>query len=561
MTFIPPIPNIVSDASSSSTPLAGGATFTGAAISLLEVGTICVSVTADQQGTTHIDQSSDAVNWDLVTSFVHRAGPDGDPHCTPVVLRFGRIRYTNTSSSPQIVFRMQTLLAPVGSAQTPEVQTVEFLSTDRDAFGRLRVSTPTTLLDMKFQDSRGLNENAELTTGNGVVNYTIGLPQVGMRVTGDGAGRVVRQTRRYVTYQPGKGLLVICSGNLSDDSSVVGVISRMGLFDSKADKTAETGTTSGDGFFARLAHGASPTLSFVHRTSNNPTFTETDTIVAQPNWNVDPLDGEGPSRFTLNPASRNMLWIAEEWLGSGGVEMGFVLDNRFVLCHEFDFANEPGATVAFTSRSSLPIRYEISSAGTGAATNVTLTQICATGIVEGDFTPQKRIFSASTGFTGPDGTNTELPLIAIRLRSDRVRHVLDPLELSSINEGAKQNLLLRVYRFIAPESQGDGPLGVAMGSPAWIDSSTDLALFESAAEYNVDATTFDAGAGGVAYLHERVYEVFLTIETVLNLTTLTNRILVEADIEGNSDWIVVTIEADAAMGSAIDCSITWQEFV
>lgn len=552
MTFIPPIPSLVSEANSTTTPLASGVTFTGTGVEALLYTNISVSVFADRQGTLFIEQSTDNTNWDFTKSFIV-AISTAECHSSDVCAQFVRVQFENTSANAQATLRLQTLLNPQGvSPETVTSTKIGFDSVAKDAFGRLRVSAPDTLLDTKFVDTKLVSEYSEIVTGSGVVNYTPGFPQVELEVDGDAVGRVVRQTRRYVTYQPGKSLLFFISGTFSEDNTVEGVTSRIGIFDQKDDKTEDTQPT-GDGFFFSYAMGVSPALTLVYRTSNNPTFTQIDTVIAQSAWNRDTFDGQGPSGFTIDPTKRNVMWMAQEWLGSGAVQLGFVLDADLVMAHQFDFANNLGIedTHAYTSRPSLPIRYEIISAGTGAPASVThLSQICATGMVEGDFNPKGRVFSADRGRTLFAASNTEDPIISLRLRVSQVRHILNPLNMSIVNEDSNQTVGIRIYRFISPAVS-------PLTDPVWVNSGTDAGLFESAAEYDVSATAVSFAI----VPHEHIWSVYVRPNNDINLSQIVNRFLVDADIAGNTDIVVVTAQTVTGAASAnIICSLTWQEY-
>lgn len=46
---------------------------------------------------------------------------------------------------------------------------------------------------------------------------------------------------------------------------------------------------------------------------------DVDDFVAQTDWNIDKMDGTGPSGVTLNPQSRNIYQIRYQWLGYGAI--------------------------------------------------------------------------------------------------------------------------------------------------------------------------------------------------------------------------------------------------
>lgn len=65
-----------------------------------------------------------------------------------------------------------------------------------------------------------------------------------------------------------------------------------------------------------------------------------NTEVAQANWNLDKLDGSGPSRATLDITKAQILMIDLQWLGVGRVRIGFVVNGVTYYVHQFLHANK-----------------------------------------------------------------------------------------------------------------------------------------------------------------------------------------------------------------------------
>ncbi|MFN9905364.1 MAG: hypothetical protein ACK56F_04465, partial [bacterium] len=89
-----------------------------------------------------------------------------------------------------------------------------------------------------------------------------------------------------------------------------------------------------NGMYLELANND---LNFVERSSSTGSLVETR--VAKANWNIDPLDGTGPSNLTLDITKSQILWMDIEWLGLGTVRLGFVINGKFIHCHSFHHAN------------------------------------------------------------------------------------------------------------------------------------------------------------------------------------------------------------------------------
>ena len=81
-------------------------------------------------------------------------------------------------------------------------------STAYDAFGRLRVSNPLTIFDSKNVMSKNTLFD-EALTGSGGVTYTANKSTVNLNVTTVSGDKVIRQSKRVMSYQPGKSLLIL----------------------------------------------------------------------------------------------------------------------------------------------------------------------------------------------------------------------------------------------------------------------------------------------------------------------------------------------------------------
>src|SRR6056300_998984 len=75
-----------------------------------------------------------------------------------------------------------------------------------DAFGRLRTSNPLTIFDSSNVMSKN-NLFDESLTGSGTVSYTANKSTVNLNVSTASGDKVIRQSKRVMTYQPGKSLL------------------------------------------------------------------------------------------------------------------------------------------------------------------------------------------------------------------------------------------------------------------------------------------------------------------------------------------------------------------
>lgn len=287
-----------------------------------------------------------------------------------------------------------------------------------DAFGRLRVSNPTTIFDSKqIWDDPDIDadaenqplfyDNQEISGGGTATAFDVNRAETSLSVSADTAGVRVRQTRQRFNYQPGKSLRVEMSFLLGAQAE--GITRREGLFDEKNGIFLED---TGTGY------------SVVRR--SYATGSAVDVSVAQANWNLDKFDGTGPSGVTLDFEKAQLLIIDVQWLAVGRVRIGFSVAGMYVYAHEFLNANV--LDVVYMSTPNLPLRSEIQNDGTGPAS--TLKQICATVISEGGANPTGIVRSASTNGTHVDCNteNTVYALLGIRLKSAYIGCVIRIIE-------------------------------------------------------------------------------------------------------------------------------------
>ena len=230
------------------------------------------------------------------------------------------------------------------------------------AFSRLRVANPAVLFETKAQygDDTDVNLYHKLS-GSGTTTHLPNESAVQMNVTTASGDGVIRQSREYVPYQPGKSQLALITFVLG--ATETNTVKRVGLFDDS------------NGIFLE-ASGTD--VAFVRRTKTSGSVVNNS--VAQASWNIDPLDGSGPSGITLDPEKAQILVIDAQWLGVGRVRIGFDVDGVIVYCHQFLHANSIETT--YTTTLDLPVRWQIATTDTNGSAD-SMKAICATVISEG----------------------------------------------------------------------------------------------------------------------------------------------------------------------------------
>lgn len=248
-----------------------------------------------------------------------------------------------------------------------------------DAFGKWRVSQPTTLFDSKqIVDSGSFYFDIKTTSG-GTVTWNSGSAQSTMKVTSTSGSRAIKQTKRIFVYQPGKSQQIICTGKF--DGRVDGIKKSIGSFD---DDNGYFFQTSGSSFGIVL-----------RKTING---VRTDTFVSQSTWNLDKMNGTGPSGNTLDVSKAQIYTMDYEWLGVGRIRYGVVQKGILIYVHEIN--NYNSLETVYLRNPNLPIRYEIST-HKNTTTGSLMTQICSTVISEGGFdnTGKRVVITSNNGAT------------------------------------------------------------------------------------------------------------------------------------------------------------------
>jgi hypothetical protein len=325
-----------------------------------------------------------------------------------------------------------------------------------DAFGRIRTSSPLTLFDSshRYRDN-GLWSTSTATGGTSTFDANAGL--VNLAVTTASGSSVIRETTKCFSYQPGKSLLVMSTFTLN--AAKTNLRQRIGYYG------------AANGMYLELDN---TTLSFVERSSSTGSLLETR--VAQSDWNIDPLNGTGPSNLTLDPTKAQILWMDIEWLGLGTVRMGFVINGKFIHCHSFHHANI--ITSTYITTASLPLRYEITNTAATASAS-TLKQVCSTVLSEGGYELRGLQQAIGTTITSPHvltTAGTYYPVISLRLKSAALDAIVILTALSILAATANANYSWRV---VASATTTGG---------TWTSAGTD-----SSVEYNLTGTATTGG--------------------------------------------------------------------
>ena len=376
-----------------------------------------------------------------------------------------------------------------------------------DAFGRLRVSQPFTLFDSQNRYAADPSFDTSLT-GSGTSTFLTNESAVSLAVTTASGDKVIRQTKRYFPYQPGKSLALLTTFVMA--AGKANLRQRVGYFDPN------------NGLFLQR-NGTE--LSFIIRTYTGGSADDTRKVV-QSAWNGDPLDGSGASGITLDTTKAQILFADFEWLGVGSVRVGFVIDGQYITAHTFDNANE--VTSVYMQTATLPLRIEIENTAATASSS-SMKQICSTVISEGGYeqTSVERVARRSTTLTGI-GTSF-VPLVSIRLASDSLGAVILPKQVR-----------------VLPIANGDYEIALVRNATL-TGASYDTTTFASV-DFDVTAT---AMSGGDIVLNEYATATNQAAAQAQNDLLYNFDMQLGATIAGTSDVYTVAVRVLSGTGSAI----------
>lgn len=269
-----------------------------------------------------------------------------------------------------------------------------------DAFGNLRTVTPTQLFGLSQEYTYHPLVWDHYTASGGTATHSTSTNSTILSTAGSTSGaRALRQTKVYHRYSPGKSQLVKLTGTLRKGAVPSGAaFAGVGYYDD-----------DNGAFFCDDSGGVCVVVR--SNTSGAPVGDKT----YQSAWNVDPMDGTGPSGVTIDWTKEQIFVIDLQWLGVGRVRFGLAINGILYYVHYSNHANVTTAVYARTAN--LPVRYEAFNSG-GAGANVSVEAICSSidsegGVAEGAHYPFAYSVYGNTGFT----LDTTLrPVITRRLR-------------------------------------------------------------------------------------------------------------------------------------------------
>jgi len=377
-----------------------------------------------------------------------------------------------------------------------------------DAFGRLKVSQTDTLLDLNHRFGKHPLYWDESTTGTASSTHETNRASVKMSVGTASGDKIIRQTYRYFRYFPGKSQTIVVTGNF--DGTKANVRKRYGYFDDRNGIFFETNGTA---------------LRVVRRSYVSGSVV--DTVYEQADWNIDKLDGTGPSGYTIDLTKAQIWHFDFQWLGSGRVRWGLNIEGSTIFFHTADAANI--LATPYSSSADLPLRAELENTdATASATDMYVT--CFSVMSDGGNIDIGKITEIDTGTTEVTVSTTETALFATRLKSANNRSSAVPLNIDFVMTTGNSAAKYRMY--VRPTI-----------SATWSSSGSDSALEES---IGTNITSFSGGTelpGG--------YVAAGAAKTSTLGTNIQPDVFLGRSIAGTSDVLLVTVQMIGGTGKLV----------
>ena len=541
MTFTP---QVLTQTDNNNTTSSSFTTFNGISTTTTGFNTLILNIKSNvnsSSGGIQILFSDDNSNW--ITLYVDTYfSPNFFTKTYLIVKKYYKIIYTNLSlSTTTITSRLSTDLDSSITQNTSINVFDNNVENTLDAFGKLRVTNPTTLLDIRFPgqntgSSDFLKNNLQITSeSNG--SYTGSYINSKLLISASGIGYYISQSRNYCTYQPGKSLLIMQSGILYPGDNAY--TTRIGYFDNVTPLSSTLIVKNGL-FFQHIGGNYS-----VNITNNQTTIS-----IPQTSWNIDKMDGAGQSGLNLDFTKTQLFMIDVEWLGVGRIRFGLYAYGRIQYCHQVININI--LTAPYTASINLPVCYSINNSGSGGPAN-NFTQICSTVISEGGYTPFGRPFSVSSGTTAISiAAGVEEPILFLRGNinlSNYYHQNILPKEATMICAATNDLILFKLVLFLADTYTGT--------QPTWANVNQNYSVSQYAGNL---ATGYNATNGIVldqGYFYGRGTNTNAALSDIFSTQVLQ----ITSDINNVSDILVLTATFCAGSGSSnVYGTLSWQEF-
>ena len=284
------------------------------------------------------------------------------------------------------------------STQRPKIPNVSqngFSSFRTDLFGRIKTSEAYTVFESIHRYEKS-GDFSEFTSGTASITYLQHEGALSLAVGSNSGDTVTLESFKVFPFQTGKSLQIMQTFCFAEPKE--NLRQRVGYFSRTNGIYLER-----DGSQTYIVWRSFVTGSLV------------ETRIAQQDWNIDALDGEGGSDYVLDLTKSQMLWVELTSMNSGSARIGFAIDGYYIPVHQIDNSNNR-TTPLFTT-ASLPMRFEIANTGSTSGTSA-MKQMSSAVISNGGIAKQTEQWTVTTNGV-KTVTESFTPLIALRLAPGR----------------------------------------------------------------------------------------------------------------------------------------------
>ncbi|WP_125154784.1 hypothetical protein [Clostridium rectalis] len=373
------------------------------------------------------------------------------------------------------------------------------------AFNDLRSTNLTPMAGWTFNYNINSDYIISTTANSGTITQGDSMAILSTTTSSNGSAKI--ETRKVLRYSPGLGALArftaVFTEGVLNSQQIIGL----------GDDT--------DGFY----FGYNGTSFSILRIQNG-----TLDWISKTNWNIDKMDGSGPSQMTLDPTKGNVYSIEYQWLGFGVISFYITstITGQPILVHRIQYPNT--ATVPSVYNPSFPLVAKVLNSGN--TSNIVLKTPSAMAFCEGD------------GYSQAIVTKNSIPS-SVSLNSPTNRNVLTLLNTSTF--AGKVNRTRIQLDFISTSSSGNRAVTFKLIRNATFGTTLTYTPINSNTSVIQYSTTQTSATSGIQIF---TFETPTNSGTQLLLNSL-NIILAPGE--------TLTLQATSSNDVQLDCSISWNE--
>ncbi|GAA0117280.1 hypothetical protein [Clostridium senegalense] len=373
------------------------------------------------------------------------------------------------------------------------------------AFSDLRTIALTPMAGWTFNYNINSDYIITTTANGGTATQGDSMAILSTSTANNGSSKIA--TRKVLRYSPGLGGLArfaaVFTTGVTNSQQIIGL----------GDDT--------DGFY----FGYNGTDFSILRIQNG-----TSNWISQANWNVDKMNGTGPSGMTLDPTKGNVYTIQFQWLGFGVINyyVTSTTTGQPVLVHRIQYPNT--AIVPSVYNPSFPLTAKV--VNSGNTSNVVLKTTSAMAFCEGDGYSQAIITrnSAANSVSLSTPTNQNgLTILNTSTFASKVNRTRIRLDFVSTSVQGERAVLFKLVR--------NATFGTTL-------SYTPINANTSVIQYS---TTQTSATGGIQIFS---FESPVNSGSQLFLNSL-NITLAPGE--------TLTLQVTSSNSTQLDCSFSWEE--